>query len=45
MTGKSLTGRGILLEAGSILRRKIYFCARFFYGDLWCEEFGFGGFG
>jgi hypothetical protein len=29
---------------GSILRRRIYFRGRFFYGDLWCEEFGFGGF-
>jgi hypothetical protein len=29
---------------GSILRRRIYFRGRFFCGDLWCEEFGFGGF-
>jgi hypothetical protein len=29
---------------GSILRRRIYFYGRFFCGNLWCEEFGFGGF-
>jgi hypothetical protein len=33
-----------LLEGESILRRRIYFYGRFFCGDLWCEEFGFGDF-
>jgi hypothetical protein len=44
MTGKSLTGKGILLGGESILRRRIYFCGKIFYGDLWGEEFDFGGF-
>jgi hypothetical protein len=44
MTGKSLTRGLFFWGEGSILRRRIYFCGIFFWGDLWCEEFGFGGF-
>ena len=29
---------------GSIWRRGIYFYGRFFFGDLWGEEFDVGGF-
>ena len=45
--GEESYGRGIIIflfEGRSILRRRIYFCGRFFCGDLWCEEFGFRGF-
>jgi hypothetical protein len=43
--GEESYGEGIhFWGGGSILRRRIYFCGRFFCGDLWCEEFGFGGF-
>jgi hypothetical protein len=43
--GRSLRGRGSFFwGGGSILRGRIYFCGRFLCGDLWCEEFDFGGF-
>jgi hypothetical protein len=43
--GKSLTGKGILWRGGgSILRGGYIFLWEIFCGDLWCEEFGFGGF-
>jgi hypothetical protein len=41
MMGKSLMRRALFWEGGSILRRRIYLCGRFFCGD---PEFGFGGF-
>jgi hypothetical protein len=44
MMGKSLKGRGfILLEEEAFWEEDIYFYRGFFYGDLWCEEFGLLG--
>jgi hypothetical protein len=44
MMGKSLTGRAFFWGGRKHFEGRIYFCGRFFCGDLWCEEFGFGGF-
>jgi hypothetical protein len=44
MIGKSLMGEDHSFGRRKNFEGRIYFCGRFFCGDLWCEEFGFGGF-